>query len=63
LEYLQRLKVETAKKMLEMGRKSINEVMFDVGYNDTKAFREVFRKFSGLSPLEYKQKYSRNYIL
>lgn len=59
VEYLQRVKVEAAKKQLENGRKSINEVMYEVGYSDMKAFREVFRKNTGMSPLDYKSKYSK----
>jgi len=59
VEYLQRVKVEVAKSSLEKGRKSIYEVMNDVGYSDDKAFREVFKKIAGLSPLDYKAKYNR----
>lgn len=58
-EYIQRVKIEAAKKDLEKGRKNVNEVMYDVGYSDTKAFRNVFRKITGLSPMEYKNKYSK----
>lgn len=60
VEYLQRVKVEAAKKELEKGRKTILEIMNDVGYNDDKAFREVFKKITGLSPLDYKNKYSKD---
>lgn len=59
LEYLQRLKMESAKRAFETTRKTINEVMYDVGYSDMKAFREVFRKITGISPLEYRNKYNR----
>ena len=59
VEYLQRVKVEAAKRTLEKGRKSIFEVMNDVGYSDDKAFREVFKKITGLSPLEYKAKFNK----
>ena len=58
-EYIQRVKIEAAKKDLETGRKNINEVMYEVGYNDVKAFRTTFRKVTGLSPVEYKNKYSK----
>jgi transcriptional regulator GlxA family with amidase domain len=58
VEYLQRVKVEVAKNILEKGRKSIFEVMDEVGYSDDKAFREVFKKITGLSPLEYKNRYN-----
>jgi len=41
VEYIQRVKVEVAKKDLESSRKNINEVMYDVGYSDVKAFRTI----------------------
>lgn len=59
VEYAQRVKMESAKKTLESTRKTINEIMYEVGYSDVKAFREVFRKITGLSPLEYKNKYNK----
>lgn len=59
LEYIQRVKIEAAKKQLESTTKSIGEVMYFVGYNDEKAFRTTFRKHSGLSPKEYQKKYNR----
>lgn len=59
VEYMQRAKVEMAKRSLEKGRKSVFEVMNEVGYSDDKAFREVFKKITGLSPLEYRAKYNR----
>jgi len=59
LEYSQRVKMESAKKAFETSRKTINEVMYEVGYSDVKAFREVFRKVTGMSPLEYKGKYNK----
>ena len=62
IEYAQRVKIESAKKALESTRKTINEVMYEVGYADVKAFREVFRKITGLSPLEYKSKYNREAV-
>jgi len=58
LEYMQRAKVEVAKKSFEKGQKNIMEVMDEVGYADDKAFREVFRKMTGLSPLEYKARFA-----
>jgi len=59
LEYAQRVKIESAKKAFETTRKNVSEVMYDVGYSDTKAFREVFRKITGMSPLEYRDKYNK----
>lgn len=57
-DYLQRVKVEAAKKSFENSRKSVNEVMYEVGYNDTKAFREVFNRITGTTPIDYKAKYN-----
>jgi transcriptional regulator GlxA family with amidase domain len=62
VEYMQRVKVEAAKKSFETSRKSINEVMYDVGYADVKAFRTIFRKITGLTPIEYRNKYNREAI-
>jgi transcriptional regulator GlxA family with amidase domain len=58
-EYIQRVKMEAAKKQLETGRKNVNEVMYEVGYSDTKTFRSVFKKITGLLPAEYRSKYNR----
>lgn len=63
VEYSQRVKIEWAKKALESTRKNINEVMYEVGYSDLKAFREVFRKITGLSPLEYRNKYNKEAVV
>ncbi len=59
LEYIQRVKIEAAKKQLESTTKNIGEVMYQVGYSDTKAFRNTFRKYTGMSPIEYRGKYNR----
>lgn len=59
LEYIQRVKIEAAKKQLESSTKSISEIMYQIGYNDDKAFRKTFRKYSGLSPKAYRNKYNR----
>ena len=58
-EYIQRVKIEAAKKSLESSRKNVTDAMYDVGYSDTKAFRTTFKKFTGLSPLEYRAKYNK----
>lgn len=62
VEYVQRVKIEAAKKQLESGRKTVNEVMYDVGYNDIKAFRDVFKKITGMSPVEYRNKYNKEVL-
>jgi transcriptional regulator GlxA family with amidase domain len=59
LEYINRVKIESAKRSFETSRKNINEVMYDVGYTDTKAFRTIFKKITGLTPIEYRNKYNK----
>lgn len=58
IEYIQRVKIEAAKKSLETGRQTINEVIYEVGYSDLNAFRKVFRKITGMLPLDYRRKYN-----
>jgi len=57
VEYVQRVRVEAAKQRLESSRKSVAEVMYEVGYNDTKAFRDIFNKYCGMSPVGYRERY------
>jgi transcriptional regulator GlxA family with amidase domain len=58
IQYLQRVRIESAKKMLEGKTGNVTDAMYSVGYNDAKAFREVFKKHVGISPMEYKKKFS-----
>jgi transcriptional regulator GlxA family with amidase domain len=62
LEYMQRVKIEASKKQLETARKTVNEVMYEVGYSDTKAFRDVFRKYTGMTPIDYRNRYNRELV-
>lgn len=59
IEYIQRVKMEEARKSLESSPVSVHEIMAEVGYSDPKAFREVFRKMVGLSPVEYRSMIGR----
>lgn len=59
LEYIQRVRIEMAKKKLESTTDTITEVMYSIGYMDEKAFRGTFKKHSGMSPKEYQMKYNR----
>ena len=63
VEYIQRVKMEAVKKGLEASRKNVNELMYDVGYSDIKAFRTVFKKVTGKSPIDYRNKYNREAIV
>jgi transcriptional regulator GlxA family with amidase domain len=61
MEYIQRVKIEAVKKALESSRLNVNEAMNRVGYTDAKAFRMVFKKVTGLSPLQYRSRYNRGF--
>ena len=56
-EYIQRVKVEFAKKQLECGRKTVNEIIYETGYNNIDAFRKIFKRHTDLSPLDYRKKF------
>ena len=62
IEYIQRIKIEAAKYDLETSRKNINEVVYDIGYTDSKSFRSVFKKVTGLTPVEYRNKYNKQIL-
>ena len=59
LEYMHRIKIEYAKRSFENSRKNSNEVMFEIGYTDNKAFRTTFKKVTGLTPVAYRNKYNK----
>lgn len=56
--YIQKIRIEAAKRLLEGRHVSVNDVMYDAGYHDPKAFRAIFKKETGLSPVSYRNKYS-----
>jgi transcriptional regulator GlxA family with amidase domain len=58
LGYLQQLRVETAKSLLEDGSQTFNEITYQVGYEDIPFFRKVFIKLTGLRPKEYQQRFT-----
>lgn len=58
-EYIQRVKIEATKRQLESSPKSVGEIMYDVGYSDVKSFRTVFKKITGLTPVDYRNRYQQ----
>ena len=62
IEYIQRVRIEAAKRALESTSKHVHEVMYDCGYNDDKTFRTIFKRYAGITPLEYRSKYNREMI-
>lgn len=59
IEYILRAKIEYAKKNLETGRKNVNEVMTEIGYSDRRAFRNCFKRYTGMPPATYRKKYNK----
>jgi transcriptional regulator GlxA family with amidase domain len=57
LGYLQRLRVDIARRLLERSRKRIQEVSSAVGYEDALFFRELFKRRTGLSPAHYRRRF------
>jgi transcriptional regulator GlxA family with amidase domain len=58
MHYLQKLRIENAKRLLESKRVSFNEITWRVGYNDISSFHKVFKSETGLTPIEYRSKFS-----
>jgi len=58
-DYIQRIKVEGAKRLFESTGLLINEVMYQVGYGDIKAFRQTFKKVAGMTPIDYRNKFNK----
>jgi transcriptional regulator GlxA family with amidase domain len=58
LSYLQRLRVEKARQLLEEGIATFSEVTYAVGYEDIAFFRKLFIRLTGLRPKEYQKKFA-----
>jgi transcriptional regulator GlxA family with amidase domain len=56
IKYLQQIRMEKAKKMLEQTSLNIADIVTDTGYKDPKSFRKIFHKLVGITPLEYRSK-------
>ena len=59
LAYQQHLRVETAKRLLENGAHSFDEITDRVGYADSSTFRRIFAKHTGLVPTKYRRQFRR----
>lgn len=57
LQYLQKLRIDAAKKILESGRKPIDQIASIVGYMDQSAFSKLFKRETGLTPGEYRSRF------
>jgi len=61
IRYLQKTKIEAAKKMLENTEKGLFEIMLCAGYNDMKNFRQLFKENTGMTPKAYRDKFAMRY--
>ena len=59
LEYVQMVRVEEAKQMLETDAVAIDDVGEAVGYDDPASFRRIFKRLAGLTPASYRRKFQR----
>jgi transcriptional regulator GlxA family with amidase domain len=55
--YVQRVRVELAKRSLETGSEPIEEISWTVGYEDSASFRRLFKRLTGLTPGEYRRRF------
>ena len=59
IAYLQKLRVEAAKKLLERSPLSVEQITYDVGYEDVSSFIRLFKKQTALSPSAYRSRFTR----
>lgn len=55
IERLQVLRIEEAKRQLEETERSVDEISYDIGYEDASFFRRLFKRLTGLSPRQYRR--------
>lgn len=63
IKFIQQIKIEAAKQQLEKTNKTVNEILYSIGYNDNKSFRNLFKKFTGLTPTDYRKKYQSTALI
>jgi transcriptional regulator GlxA family with amidase domain len=57
-EYCQHIRIGKARELLEFTRRPVDQIAWSVGYEDAGAFRRLFHRLIGLSPGEYRQRFS-----
>lgn len=58
LNYLHKLRINCAKSLLETDFKSVQQICYEVGYEDMPFFRRIFKRYTGVTPSEYKQRFA-----
>ena len=59
VEYIQAVRIEQAKRLLESGEVTIKSLAYQVGYSDISSFTRLFKRATQLTPKEYRDKFSR----
>ncbi len=59
IDYVQTLRIEEAKQLLETGKSPVDAIAFDVGYEDPNSFRRLFKRMVGVTPARYRQRFAR----
>lgn len=57
-EYIQRLRIESARHLLETSVLTIEEITYKIGYEDSNSFRRLFKLQTGLTPGSYRKRFS-----
>jgi transcriptional regulator GlxA family with amidase domain len=55
IEYLQNLRIEEAKRLLETGQMPVDDISIEVSYEDPSFFRRLFKRLTGLTPAQYRR--------
>lgn len=58
-DYISRLRIEEAKKLLCTTNISITNIAYDVGFSTIRSFNRRFREFCGIAPKDFKEKYNK----
>lgn len=63
IEYVQNLRIEEAKRLLESGKMPVDDICIEAGYEDLSFFRRLFKRLTGLTPSQYRRMFQPvNYI-
>lgn len=57
-EYIQNVRIQQARELLETTTMPVDQVAFRVGYEDANAFRKIFKRLTGLTPREFRVRFS-----
>jgi two-component system response regulator YesN len=59
IDYVTRLRINEAKRLIAEERLSLKEISYEAGYKDPNYFSRVFKKATGMTPSEYRQQYEK----